>query len=238
MKTKIFYSFIIPAHNEGDYIGNTLDNLLQLAYPNEYFEVIVVENGSSDATADIVKKYANKYPQISFFKSELGVSKARNKGKENISHNSKWVIFLDADTIVKPNFLKELSIFIGHSKDNISIGTTEILPYKDSNPRAKLWFKIYDWGHKYTHTSYSIQICRADIAHKIYYDEQLCLAEDLQFIRDAKKYGKFFFFPTKTILTSTRRFKNNGYWRLFFFWIFFGVMPHFIRKHINYKVVR
>lgn len=238
MKTKIFYSFVIPARNEGDYIEDTLKSLLQLKYDSEYFEIIVVVNGSSDTTLDIVKKYASKHPHISFFQSELGVSKAKNKGKENINHNSKWVIFLDADTIVKPNFLKEFSIFVENSKDNITIGTSEVLPYKNDSLRAKLWFKFYDWGHKYTHTSYSIQICRADIARKIYYDEQLCLSEDLQFIRDAETYGKFFFFPTKTVLTSTRRFQYNGYWRLFFFWIFFGIMPYFIKKQIDYEVVR
>lgn len=234
-----FFSIIIPAHNEEKYISETLRHLIALDYPLNKFEIIVVENGSTDKTEEIVKHIAQEDSKIKLFTSDTGVSRARNTGIEQMSKESDWVVFLDADTIIERPFLQELSAFFkNNSARKFSIGTTEVLPFQDDSLRAGIWFKIYNWGHKYTQTSYSIQICKAEVAHHIRYNEQLRLAEDLRFIMDAKRFGKFFFVPTKNVYTSTRRFKQTGYWRLFFFWIFFGIMPHRVRKKIDYKVLR
>lgn len=234
-----FFSFVIPAHNEAKYIERTITALMDLTYPTDRFEVIVVENGSSDDTHAIAQRLATTHHNVRVITSKPGASRARNAGADVTDEQSQWIVFLDADTVIGQTFLEELHSFLSAPQRSRSvIGTTEILPLDNHSRKARWWFKLYDWGHWATHTSYSIQICRTDIAHKIAYDEHLSLAEDLKFIQDARRYGRFFFFPTKTVFTSTRRFDHMGYSQLFFFWIFFGVMPRWIRKRIHYKVVR
>ena len=236
---KLYFSIVVPAYNESTTIVETLQYLERLSYPKELYEVIVVENGSTDGTWELLQNFNFNGADFKKYQSRKGVSRAKNLGAQNISEKSDWVVFLDADTILESDFLKELNQFLWQqNKKSAVIGTTKVLPYQNVSQKALWWFKVYDWGHKYTQTSYSIQICRSDISKNIRYDETLRLAEDLQFIWDAKKYGKFFFFPTETVFTSTRRFEQTGYVRLFFFWIFFGIMPRRIRSKIDYKVQR
>ena len=145
---------MIPAHNEEKYIPNTLKKLTELEYPKNRYEVIVVENGSTDATAKVVQEYCTIDEHLHFLTSNPGVSNARNKGALAIDISSDWVVFLDADTLVEAQFLTELADFLEIRKDkNIIIGTTEIVPYLDTSFRARAWFKLYDFGHKYTQTS-------------------------------------------------------------------------------------
>ncbi|POY04742.1 hypothetical protein C3477_15305, partial [Mycobacterium kansasii] len=57
-------------------------------------------------------------------------------------------------------------------------------------------------------------------------------------IKQARKLGKFFYVPTGTVYTSTRRFDTTGYWRLYFQWASFEILPRQLQKRRRYKVVR
>ncbi len=234
-----YFSIVIPAHNEVDTLVDTINHATAQAYPRDAYEIIIVENGSNDGTWELALRLQRENPEIKIYQSGKGVSKARNCGADHINLLSEWVIFLDADTVLGANFLNDFSNFLTqHSHTNYVIGTPAIAPYKDESLKARLWFRFYDFGHWLTQTSYSVQLCRSDVVRKIAYDETLLLAEDLQYIRDAKRFGRFFLLPTKNVFTSTRRFRKIGYTKLFFYWIFFGIMPRFIRRKIQYTVVR
>jgi len=235
---KQFFSIIIPAHNEEKYITKTLNYLNKLNYPKNKFEIIVVENGSSDSTYTVVKNLKSKIKNLQLFKSDKGVSIARNYGKRKISKDSDWIIYLDADTILKPNFLDSFNIYLNKNKSkNYVVGTTQITPDKKTK-LARFWFNIYDLGHKLLKTSYSLQFVRSDIARIVNYDESLSVGEDQKYIKDCLKYGEFLFFRTKDVCTSVRRFENDGYFKLFMVWNLNSILPLKYKEKINYKVVR
>ncbi|MDX1808136.1 MAG: glycosyltransferase [Sulfurospirillaceae bacterium] len=232
-----FFSIIIPAYNEAKYISKTLEKLSVLEYDN--FEIIIVENGSSDNTFKIASSYKETIPKLKVYQSPKGVSKAKNVGLSKVSEDSNWVIFLDADTELESRFLKDLNNYLNKNKNNnLCVGTCEILASDSKTLYSKLWLKFYDLGHKLTQTSYSMQIAKTDIAQGIKFDEELNYSEDLKFIRNMQIFGEFFFFNTKEVLTSVRRFEKDGYLRTLIYWNIQAFTPEFLKKNKNYKSIR
>jgi hypothetical protein len=233
------FSFVIPAHNEEKYVGKTLDRIVRFDYPKDRYEAIVVENGSTDATWETVKTYGDTYDNVSAYRCARGVSRARNAGLGKTAPESDWIIFLDADTALQPDFLLALNKYLGkHIDGNLVIGTTSIGPSDDSSTRARHWFRVYDLWHRVTHTSYSLQIVRADVAAHICYDERLYYSEDLDYLKQARRYGRFFFFQTDAVLASARRFARHGYLRQTLIWLYQVMQPVSVRKRKEYEVVR
>ncbi|MCX6736301.1 MAG: glycosyltransferase family 2 protein [Candidatus Parcubacteria bacterium] len=233
-----FFSFIIPAHNEEKYIGETLDRINKLSYPKSAFEVWVIENGSTDQTFDVSKKHAGENVMV-LSSPVKGVSRAKNFGMEKLSSRSEWVIFLDADAILEENFLRGLNDFLQKNPSKkFAIGTTAIKPHENTDWYAKTWFRLYDLGHKYTKTSYTIQIMNAALRNKVRFDHELTLAEDLHFITDCLAFGKFFFWDTDTVATSTRRFDQIGWVTLFIKWNWDALVWRINKKKKEYPVIR
>jgi glycosyltransferase involved in cell wall biosynthesis len=232
---KLRFSIIIPAHNEEKYIGATLEHVATLSYPIELYEVVVVENASSDRTLDVAKQFEGL--NVCVFKNEnAGVSAAKNFGIDRLSPHSDWVVFLDADTILKADFLLDLDRLLQASRKPLSVGTTKVLPL-DSSRKARAWFALYDLQHRFG-GSYAIQIAKRSLFPALRFDEVLTMGEDLLFIRQARKSGKFFFLPTRTVYTSTRRFDTEGYWKLFLQWTLVAILPKRQQKEFGYKVIR
>lgn len=233
-----FFSFIIPAHNEENYIKRTLDHIRGLEYPKENFEVLVIENGSTDRTFKFAKHYDNGNI-TTLCAPDKGVSKAKNFGLTKISPRSEWVIFLDADTIIEKTFLFELNRFLHkNERKNLSIGTTSVKPLENKDWYARVWMWIYDLGHRLTKTSYAIQIMKTEMKDYARFDPTLALAEDLKLIRDLLRFGNFFYFDTDTVLTSTRRFDKIGWVTLFIQWNWDALVWKFNKVKKEYPVIR
>ncbi len=91
-------SIIIPTYNNEQYIARCLDSVLSQAQ-SEKFEIIVVNDGSTDGTAQVLSQYRIKYPNIVLIEqSNHGVSAARNRGI-NAAHG-KYITFIDSDDMV------------------------------------------------------------------------------------------------------------------------------------------
>lgn len=83
-------SVIIPCYNQAHFLDEAIESVINQSYQNT--EIIVVDDGSSDNTKYVVKKYQN----VSYiYQNNQGLSSARNKGLENC--NGKYVVFLDSD---------------------------------------------------------------------------------------------------------------------------------------------
>ncbi len=239
MSSYQFFSIIIPAHNEERYIEETLSCVQKLDYPPDRFETILIENGSTDATFAVAKPFASDNTTvISLPKSVRSVSRARNAGVARMNTESDWVVFLDADTLLTPTFLRDLNTLLTQpNTSEVAVGTASILP-STKTLKAHIWFKFYDFGHRLTKTSYSLFMVRADVLKKTHFDESMATAEELKLITEARAYGPFFFFKTNTVSTSIRRFEQEGWWKVFFSWVFIAMLPESIQRRIKYKVIR
>jgi len=101
------FSIITPTFNRSDLIGRTILSILNQTYVN--FELIIVDDGSTDSTSEVVSKYL-KDERIKYIKSPKngGVNKARNEGLNNVSINSDWITFLDSDDIFHQDALENM----------------------------------------------------------------------------------------------------------------------------------
>ena len=99
----IKFSIVIPLYNKENYIEKTLHSVLNQSYLN--YEVIIVNDGSTDKSVDVVNQFSNKKIKI-INQSNQGASSARNRGIAEASN--QWIALLDADDIWLKNHLKEL----------------------------------------------------------------------------------------------------------------------------------
>ncbi|WP_251197564.1 glycosyltransferase family 2 protein [Anaerotardibacter muris] len=98
-------SVIVPVYNVENYLGDCLDSLLKQTYSN--YEVIVVDDGSTDNSGHICDHYAKEHVPIKVLhKKNGGLSDARNAGL--IESGGSYIAFVDGDDYVSPVFLEML----------------------------------------------------------------------------------------------------------------------------------
>ncbi len=102
-----FFSVIIPLYNKERDIANTLKSLSLQSFQN--FEVVIVDDGSTDRSLEIARSHATKQHRI-FTKANEGVAPTRNFGVEKAE--SQYVVFLDADDYWYPYHLEDLKELI------------------------------------------------------------------------------------------------------------------------------
>lgn len=95
-------SVIIPAYNEERFLGKCLESLLKQDLDRKYFEVVVVNNASTDKTQEV----ARRYPFKLVFQPKLSVVLARQAGVD--SSRGKIIVSADADTTYPPNWLRQI----------------------------------------------------------------------------------------------------------------------------------
>lgn len=161
-------SVIVPCYNIEDYIENCLESLIKQSYRT--FEIICIDDGSTDHTYDICKVVSSQDNRIRVFhKTNGGLSDARNFGL-SVSSGS-LVTFVDGDDYVDPDYLKVLLNLICEDKSDISVCNFYIgkeskqIPFYKHNKRitfssdkalSSLFYqKLYDvsaWGKLYKKT--------------------------------------------------------------------------------------
>jgi len=99
-------SLIIPAYNEEDVIGEKLENALALDYPQERMEIIVVADGSTDQTAEIVRRFADRGVHLLFQPERRGKIAAMNRAVPYA--RGEILVFSDANAMMEPKSLKVL----------------------------------------------------------------------------------------------------------------------------------
>lgn len=103
MSEKPLVSVLMPAYNQAEYVSEAIESLLTQTYTN--WELAVVDDGSPDNVAEIVKKYTDSDPRIKFYHTEnQGVSAARNFAAAHTS--GELILPLDADDIFEPEYME------------------------------------------------------------------------------------------------------------------------------------
>ena len=205
------YSIIIPVYNAERYIDECLSSILNQNF-NDY-EIILINDGSTDKSSIICKKYADKYTLIRYFnKYNEGVSATRNYGIDKA--NGKYIIFIDSDDVIEKNFLSVIDNDIKNNdfliygyykmycnkKIKYKLETTinkeqlKKLIYTDEKISGYLWNKVF----------------RADVIlnNKLKFNTKIHYSEDLLFIDDYMEFVNNFYIESQCLYNYRMR-KNS-----------------------------
>lgn len=204
-------SIIIPAFNEEKYILSTLQSIKEQTIPD--YEVIVVTNGCTDKTVELVQQQCND--KIKHFNLPIAnVSRARNYGAGKAS--GSILLFLDADTLLAPESLEMVSETF---RNGHAVATTKVRP---DSPQLKyktaMWFKnFYNSTGLYQGCSGAL-ICRKDHFDQVNgYNSKLVVKEHRKLILNLKELGSYTCINTY-VTTSMRRFQRWGLSKGVYFW--------------------
>jgi len=104
---KLLASVIIPAYNSERHIAACLEALLGQEYPPVYYEILVVDDGSTDCTEAVVARYQNASIRLRYFKqANQGPAAARNLGARHAA--GEILLFTDSDCVPEPDWLAQM----------------------------------------------------------------------------------------------------------------------------------
>ncbi|MFH0832532.1 MAG: glycosyltransferase [Candidatus Aenigmatarchaeota archaeon] len=130
---KPFISFLVPAHNEEETVGKTVESLLNLNYPKRLMEIIVIDDGSSDSTRAIAKAYP-----VKLLANKKNRGKAYSLNRAIRIAKGEIIACMDSDSFVDRDALKDM---IGYFKyPGVAAVTAALQVYKPRN----FWEKIQD----------------------------------------------------------------------------------------------
>lgn len=131
-------SVVVPVRNAADTIADCVDSLLALAYPSDRFEVLVVDNASTDGTPAILERYADRVRLL--HEPSRGASHARNTGIRQA--RGEVVAFTDADCRVDPSWLTEIVPAV--SDEDVGLAGGPILATRPCNYVERFGERIHD----------------------------------------------------------------------------------------------
>lgn len=167
-------SVIVPARNEQAHIEMCLTALEKQEYDKEFYEIIVVDNNSTDQTVNIVKKFKN----VRLVSCPSGpVGRVRNKGAE--CAEGSILAFIDADCVAPADWLKNINLAV---KDGYVVGGGAKLP-SPPNDIEKFWLLEGPDGHSLPTEliGASIAITKRDFENIQGFNELLPSGEDSEF---------------------------------------------------------
>lgn len=191
------FSFIVPTYNEEDYIQDCLESISNQRCDKE---IIVVDGGSEDKTISIAEDYADK-----IIRNVKGRGKSRHKGAEEAKND--FLIFIDADTTIKPDFAENIVEFMDEN-DLAACATC----FKMTGIRSKV---IQAFGNTvFPRTSPPLLPGFNTVVRKEVYDQsngfEDIAGEDLQFSKEIAKHGEVEILDKKLTINSGRRIKKYG----------------------------
>lgn len=206
-------SVIIPAHNAGSFISETLDSVVGQTYEN--MEIIVVDDGSSDSTNSICCQYAERHSSITLLQhaggTRRGVSHSRQLGIS--AAKGSLVAFCDADDLMIPSKLQhQVDLLTQHPQAVLCHSALEAFgPDRDFCTRFEAFMNLSDhvFIYKLLHKTYRLQrntianssvVVRRDSLNRLKVGrDQLFQFEDWLLWLLLAQEGPFIFTPQKTI---------------------------------------
>ena len=134
-------SVIICTYNRGNYLPSLLESLASQKLSRERFEVLIIDNNSTDNTSEISKEFITVHPTINtsyFLEEQAGLSYARNRGiKES---KGEILIFIDDDAVAAENYLQAIADHFNDHPDTLAGGGKIIPAYESQSPA---WMSPY-----------------------------------------------------------------------------------------------
>ncbi|MBS7254394.1 glycosyltransferase family 2 protein [Flavobacterium branchiicola] len=220
----IKYSIIVCSYNRFNFLSETISSILDVLKERSDFELLIIDNNSSDETPSLKEKYSKNSNVKYFFETQQGLSYSRNRGMTESSGNI--LVYLDDDIeIVDDYFTFCDEIFLN---DHISISGGKVIPYKVNVPiwlPQKYYFlvSVYDLGNDPKEVKYLMGgnfAIRRNAALKIgFYDtalgrngKKLAGGEEIDYQNRAVKLGyKMYYSPKQNILHKINEKLNMVY---------------------------
>lgn len=216
-------SIIIPIFNEERYIEKCLQSVINLDWPKERMEIIVVDNGSTDSSVEIVKTILSTFENKRIVIKNSGtIASVRNHGW-HIS-NGSVLAFLDGDSVVEKNWLK-LGLQLLYSKETIScVGFASAPPLPGSSWTEMTWSLISSSGkRKGTQfvpwlSSFNLIVRRSCFEYIDGFDESLTTCEDSDLGNRLNKTSLLIFSDECHVrhlgtVKTIKEFMGKEYWR-------------------------
>ncbi|WP_104734471.1 glycosyltransferase family 2 protein [Hanstruepera ponticola] len=194
------FSIVIPLYNKAKYIAKTLNRVLNQTFSD--FEIIIVNDGSTDNSFEVVEKFTDARVKL-FTTKNQGVSAARNFGIKKAQGN--YIAFLDADDFWEEIFLETINgLIISYPNEHIFATALKIMTSKRVYPATYKHFNLKQnetgilsyftasIGHSILHCANSVFSKKA-VENIGYFDESLKTNEDTDYwIRSGFKYNVVF----------------------------------------------
>ncbi len=226
----LHYSVIIPAYNEETYLPGTLAGL-HLAMKAVHFpgEIIVVDNNSTDRTAEVAAQYGARI----VFEPWRQIARARNTGAK--AANSAFLVFLDADTILPPALLQKALALL---ESNTCCGGGTLLSFDSRLPfLAARLVGFWNWLSRTNRLAAgSFIFCLARGFREINgFDERAYAGEEVFFSRRLRRWGKknnllFTILAENPVITSSRKFHWYSSLQIALLLLLFTLFPFGLRS--------
>jgi glycosyltransferase involved in cell wall biosynthesis len=211
-------SVIIPAHNEEECLPTTLEALKAQDYPR--FETIVVTNGCTDRTAEVVRGHCDQLFEL----EERGLGPARNLGAERA--RGELLVFLDADTVLESSALRTIA---REFKRRHSAGTLRGVP-DPGKPSYKMIYFLKNFVHHSHahHGSSGVILCWKDHFRAAGgFDNELYLRENSDLMKKLRRFGGYKYISATPAVTSMRRYEKTGTAEMVLLWLRVWVLSNF-----------
>ena len=230
MSGKIGYSVIIPAFNEEQLLPRTLASLksvmTEIPQPGE---IIVVDNNSTDKTAEIALNYGARI----VFEPFRQIAKARNSGAQTA--RGAFLIFLDADTILPLPLLKQALILL---ENGTHCGGGSLLSFDSKLPfLADKLVKLWNWLSRTSKLAAgSFIFCLAEVFFETGgFAEDTFAGEEISLSRRLKHWGKkhhlhFTILVNNPVITSGRKFHWYSSLQISLLLLLFTIYPYALRS--------
>ena len=181
-------SVVIPAFNEERFLPQTLKHLHQAAehlgaVPDRHVEIIVVDNASSDWTAEIALASGTRVIPV----PEHNIARVRNAGAGAASGD--LLIFLDADTLIPETLLSRI---VQVMEEPSCLGGAVDTDYQPARPLIRAYLRLWRLiGLSFGMAQGALQFCRRDAFSALRgYDEAIYMGEDVDFYWRLSKLAK------------------------------------------------
>ncbi|MDW8060178.1 MAG: glycosyltransferase [Thermomicrobium sp.] len=207
MDDRVDVSVVIPARNEETYVGRALRSVAAQAWPLERLEAIVVDNGSTDATAAVVATLAPRLAPLRVVllrEPRPGRGRAKNRGAA--AARGDLLLFLDADSAMAPTLAAEL---VAHRHYGYPAGSVRVIA-ETTDFLDRWFFDLMEIGKTYFGIRAQMLYCsRAVFEDCGGFDERLEIAEDREFLQRLQGRGvPVCHLTTSWIATSPRRLRR------------------------------
>jgi glycosyltransferase involved in cell wall biosynthesis len=204
-------AFVIPAHNESSFIAASITSVIGQTLPAAELELLVVENGSTDATAAVARETIAKAPKpflgrvISL--ATPGIARAKNTGAH--AATGEVLVFLDADSRAAPELAERVLAWV---RRGYRAGSIRMIADSPSSFDRR-FFQLMDWGKRLFGIHANMLFCERQLFLAAGgFDESIRLAEDLDFLLRIERGGvRLCHVNDATIATSARRLHQGRF---------------------------